>query len=339
MSFPETLSQLERPERILPPFLGELGYEIRSFVAMIEPWLRSGWKLPTRRPALYPEGTTLQDEAFFSKLDDLRRAYRCEPIMSHLSVFHGHRLEASELNERKQSFNRELQRTVREFVDRPGRPVTYWDSYLVRAWNGITVDYFASFHGLAPSFKPRAYVQGNPDCPRHVGVQFRLMTKGSQRNSDVETVLRFAHSCARALGIPLLCYGEESGCTMPEGLPRVSDFHPAGDPVLEGDLKCLRQCMLMIAPDSGWADLMGWLQVPTLLQKVHTPYSFYASYAHGATFGLMDPSAPVEPQVLAVLGPAEGRIAHGGAFPPQGPTQIERRYFELSSIGWPSGGD
>ena len=336
MAYPQNLSHIERPERILPPFLGELGYEVRSFVAMIEPWLRSGWKLPTRRPDLYPDGTTLNDPKFFSEIADLKYRYRCEPIMSHLAVCFGQKITEQELRQKRKEFNEELQVIVRRFIDRPGRPLTYWDNYLVRSWEGITVDYFSSFHGLLPSFKPPAFLKGFPECPLHIGVQFRRMDKYSQRNTDVDAVRKFSEEVSHFLNLPLICYGEETGCIFPEGLQRANDLHPAGEGFLSGDLRCLSRCIVMISPDSGWADLMGWLQIPTILQKIYTPHSFYASYAHGATFEIMEPGSPVGPQVLSVLAGKRGHISHGVEFPPRQttPSHLQRRFFELDSIGW-----
>lgn len=336
MSFPENLSQIERPELILPPFLGELGYEVRSFIAMIEPWLRTGWKLPTRRPALYPEGTTLTDPDFFSRIDEIKEKYRCEQIMSHLSVHFGQQIKSDDLNKEKENFTKDLRNIVKSYIDRPGRPITYWDAYLVKPWSGITVDFFSSFHGLLPSYKPQTFLAGHPECPLHIGVQFRSMKKMNQRNSDVAAVRRFADEVSRFLDLPLVCYGEEKGCYLPEDLQHVSSLYPSGEMGLSGDLRCLSRCVIMISPDSGWADLMGWLQIPTILQKIFTPFSFYASYSHGATFGLMEPDAPAGPQVIGLLSGKRGKISHGMdfPFPESAPSHLQKRFFELGSIGW-----
>jgi hypothetical protein len=336
MSFPENLSQIENPELILPPFLGELGYEVRSFIAMIEPWLRTGWKLPTRRPALYPEGTTLTDSDFFSRIDKIRENYKCEPIMSHLAVHFGENIRIEDLNKKKEGFSKDLQKIVRDYVDRPGRPVTYWDAYLVKPWSGINVDFFSSFHGLLPSYKPKAFLEGHPECSFHIGVQFRNMKKMNQRNSDIVAVRKLADEVAHFLELPLICYGEESGCFIPSDLQHVSQFYPTGEVGLSGDLRCLSRCVIMIAPDSGWADLMGWLQIPTILQKIFTPFSFYASYSHGATFGLMEPDQPIGPQVIGLLSKQREKISHGMNFPfPENtPSHLQKRFFELGSIGW-----
>ena len=48
---------------VLPPYPGELGIEIRYFLARVEPWLRAGWKILARRPELYPEGSAVLDDS------------------------------------------------------------------------------------------------------------------------------------------------------------------------------------------------------------------------------------------------------------------------------------
>ena len=46
-------------KRVLPPYLGELGYEVKYHLARVEPWLRNGWKILARRPEFYPPGPRL----------------------------------------------------------------------------------------------------------------------------------------------------------------------------------------------------------------------------------------------------------------------------------------
>jgi hypothetical protein len=46
-------------ERLLPPYFGEMGFEIRYHLAQVEPWLRHGWKVVTRRPAFYPQDSAI----------------------------------------------------------------------------------------------------------------------------------------------------------------------------------------------------------------------------------------------------------------------------------------
>ncbi|MEF3192078.1 MAG: hypothetical protein K6347_05985, partial [Campylobacterales bacterium] len=49
-----SIQEKNSEEWLLPPFLGEMGVEIEFFLASVEPYLRSGWKIPARRPQLYP---------------------------------------------------------------------------------------------------------------------------------------------------------------------------------------------------------------------------------------------------------------------------------------------
>src|SRR5512139_2914730 len=54
---------------ILPPYLGEFGFEVRVFLGAVEPWLHNGWSIPARRPELYPPGTAFADPEFFAEID------------------------------------------------------------------------------------------------------------------------------------------------------------------------------------------------------------------------------------------------------------------------------
>jgi hypothetical protein len=49
---------------------------------------------------------------------------------------------------------------------------------------------------------------------------------------------------------------------------------PPGVPQLNAELAFLKKCKLMISPDSGWTDLMGWLRVPVLLEGLQFPWGF-----------------------------------------------------------------
>ena len=335
MSYPNSLETVNNPELILTPFLGEMGFEVRAFIAMIEPWLRSGWKIPTKRPCLYPPGTTVSADDFYDDLKVLAENYKCQPIMYHLAVYQGQKIERSILEQKKTEFRADLHKLLKPVIDRPGRPNTYWDEYLTRPWSSIDTQYLSAYSGLRPSYKPADFLLGSPDTPAHIGVQFRRMDKWSIRDSDVEIVEKFAEACAAFLGLPLLCYGEPNGCVFPKGIERALAHHPIGSSGLAGDLRCLSRCVVMISPDSGWADLMAWLQVPTILQKVHTPYTFYCARPFEATLALYEPDASAEAQILKVLGKGRGHVEHGDSFPPTAPTHhLASRFFSLEAIGW-----
>ncbi len=69
----------ERPVKILPPFLGEMGIEIIHFLARVEPYLRNGWRILAKRPAFYPPGTAFYDPAYFDRLNPLIAQYGLHP--------------------------------------------------------------------------------------------------------------------------------------------------------------------------------------------------------------------------------------------------------------------
>ena len=54
---------------MLPPYLGEMGYEVKYHLARVEPWLRNGWKILARRPEFYPPGTVVESPEFFEACD------------------------------------------------------------------------------------------------------------------------------------------------------------------------------------------------------------------------------------------------------------------------------
>src|ERR1700743_601327 len=62
-------------ERVLPPYFGEMGFEIRYHLAQIEPWLRHGWETRARKPAFYPEGTAIAAPEFFAAADHILKVY------------------------------------------------------------------------------------------------------------------------------------------------------------------------------------------------------------------------------------------------------------------------
>ncbi len=57
--------------RVLPPYLGEMGYEIKFHLARVEPWLSNGWKILARRPEFYPPDTAIHETEFFAACDKI----------------------------------------------------------------------------------------------------------------------------------------------------------------------------------------------------------------------------------------------------------------------------
>ncbi|MFB2921313.1 MULTISPECIES: hypothetical protein [Aerosakkonema] len=61
--------------KVLPPFGGEMGFEIRSFLGRVEPWLRNGWKIIAKRPEFYPKDTAIYDREYLQKESEIIKKY------------------------------------------------------------------------------------------------------------------------------------------------------------------------------------------------------------------------------------------------------------------------
>ena len=58
----------------------------------------------------------------------------------------------------------------------------------------------------------------------------------------------------------------------------------------------------MLSPDSGWADLMAWLGVPTILEMLRVPTTFESLRdTFQPRIVLLDRDAPLGPQIDALL--------------------------------------
>ena len=151
------------------------------------------------------------------------------------------------------------------------RPLTRWDYHLATVSSARWQQDPAGNHDvLPPSYLPAAFLDESADCFRkaHVGVQLRrLPANPDGRDSDVDGWLRQAEELAGALGLELLVYGEPSGSYIPEGYAASSRL--ADGRLLAWELGALRNCRVMLAPNSGWADLMCWLRTPVIVEATH----------------------------------------------------------------------
>jgi hypothetical protein len=328
---PELLLPKGRPDdwerrKILPPFLGEMGYEIRYFLAAVEPWLRSGWRIPARRPDYYPPGTAFADPALFAELNASMDKVSAKPLaMSFdlLSRVRGGVMVGATLDDRRmldvnvklpgsQEIGHDvavalLELDVRRIFTRHhirhARPLTPWDHLLTTAFSAQPEQLCGGTIALAPSYKPAAFTHPTVRTYPHVGVQFRALPYNSGRNSDVPTVLADATATAARLGLPLLVYGHPAGTARPEGLVSTHDL--AGDDLLRFELGMLRECRVMFSPESGWCDLMCWLQVPTVLERLGRPQCFTCMDVFHPRVILRDRDEAVEAQVDRLLAAPE----------------------------------
>lgn len=278
---------------ILHPFLGEMGLEVRGFLGQIEPWLRSGWLIPAKRPALHPEGTAFDDPEYFARLNEIKAEYGLSEMVGRvdrkatmpLSLAHGRIDDRYHLN-----LSAELDRDLvpvlsarrdlrRAFLDRYGHDrliPTPWHTRLSSQSHADDELYMAARWATVPSYRPHLFVNPPFEFQAHIGVQLRNVPGNPGRNSDPVRMGRLADAVAAILGLPVLVYGKATDDTLP-GRSRTLDLlesHPI--PQLNAELVMLSRCALMISPDSGWADLMGWLRVPTLLERLQYPWGFEA---------------------------------------------------------------
>ena len=278
---------------LLPAYPGEMGIEIRHFLGRVEPWLRAGWRILARRPEFYPEGTAVSDGAFFALEDRLFEAYGAVRLAAGPHLHHpknGRFSFAGRRFARRKALH--LEAEWRELISRrthlaERRVLTRWHEDLTR----VSTEFFSPMPWwwsdvVPPSYLPPAYTdaQSPHRYEDHIGVQLRsLATSLEPRNSSVDEVLRDAADICEHLSLPLLVYGHPKGAVLPDGFVNTGSL---GDGrLLERELGYLQSCKVMLAPNSGWADLMCWLRVPTLLEN------------RGDT-GVFGPMAPFAPHLV-----------------------------------------
>jgi hypothetical protein len=283
--------------------------------------LRNGWRIPARRPALYPEGSAFADPALFAEIDALLSETGARPWVATVSFvdgvaggaggathsFDGTTLRAYVLNDNREDLQRllrtaRLKRGIRRIFARHHlhhpRPLTLWDSVLTTPFNNDPAMYGVGVVPLAPSWRPAAFVAPRFPAWPHVGVQLRALGY-DHRNSDVPRVMAAAEAAAAHLALPLLVYGHPNGTVRPDNHVSTATLAPGN--LLEFELSLLNQCRVMFAPDSGWCDLMCWLQVPTILEQQLVPFTYAPMDAFGPRVALFDPEQPVSAQIDALL--------------------------------------
>jgi hypothetical protein len=294
---------------VLPPYPGELGIEIRYFLARVEPWLRAGWKILARRPELYPEGSAVLDDSLTAaenRLFSLYGAVRLATGPKIVSPARGpfNRARAVVANAKARQLQQEWRQLLRPYLsNRLGRPWTCWDRDLTTvATEFIKHSMWKHGSALPPSYLPPAFVSEDQECtyPEHVGVQFRAVRYNPDgRNSDVATVLAEAQAVAADISLPLLVYGDAAGCALPEGTCTTASLGEGR--LLRRELGYLRSCRLMLAPNSGWADLMCWLRIPVLIERTEPLTIFDMMASFGAQMLIRQPEVPVQEQADELL--------------------------------------
>lgn len=311
--------------KILPPFLGEMGFELRYFLAAVEPWLRSGWRIPAKRPEYYPEGTAFHAPKFFAEINELMEQEGAFPVgmsfvlagpkvlVAQESYFNRNGnvqvLVAAENSDANQMMilNALMERKLRDiftkhFMTKP-RPLTPWDYDLLTVFDGRPSHLLGGAVALAPSYKPSVFLNPSYRSYPHVGVQIRQMPFHAGRNSDVSFMVETVEKIAAYMDLPILVYGHPNGTYRPEGMPNTADA--ANGDLLRYELSMLSECKLMLSPESGWSDLMCWLQIPTFLEKLGRPHEFTANKVFKPRLMLINRDELISHQVDRLLAEKE----------------------------------
>lgn len=304
---------------ILPPYLGEFGFEVRIFLGAVEPWLRNGWSIPARRPELYPPGSAFADPEFFAEIDRLKQRHGGTEVLFSLAFGSSPRpwsdVRASLDGENASitidgldgPFYRKLatiERSIRHAVKtryfHPLRLQTPWDYPLTSVHVPWAPALAFPLNTLVPTYKPAAFGAGSISIPPHVGVQLRNMPAKPERNSNIDRVLPLVRAAAAHLDLPIVCYGHPDGTVPIPGIP--STFKLAEDiPLLEVELEALAYCKLLFAPETGIANLAGWLQVPTLLESQQLGYEYESLRPFNPRIDVIDYRLPIEDQIDRLL--------------------------------------
>lgn len=325
LNFPAQIKSDSSP--ILPPFMGEMGLEIMGFLPTIEPWLRNGWKIYARRPEFYPPDCAIYDEGLFEKIDKLMVDYHHYPL-GNGTIIKGPRVpknanfnlqgkkcnflmkynqEWQETMPTNVQFHRDLNDLLASYVLSPTRPYSFWDREIVAPQDDLIQYCFyglnSASRALLPSYKPANFVNGGDVYPQHIGVQLRSYHRKINRNSNINLVLNFANQAAQLLGLPILLYGPVNGTHHPDNYQHSYEEAKAHSlPLLAWELRALRTCSLMFSPDSGWADVMAWLQIPSLVEDpIQNFHLLERLNVYQPTMRILDSHQPIKDQILSLL--------------------------------------
>ncbi|MDB5430670.1 MAG: hypothetical protein JWP35_1786 [Caulobacter sp.] len=316
-------------KRVLPPYLGEMGFEVKFHLARMEPWFANGWKILARRPEFYPPGVGIAAPEFFGAVDAIMSALRVVAVGGGIYVLPNtvsdHNIQPGidgdliqvtlqlsnmERTLREAQAEIHLRRLFLDWLDYDGRPITDYDrNVLAFSETSQAESDLRLAESLRPSYRPTAFETPPEPMAPHVGFQVRAVpVMDKARNSDPDWMATTAQAIGAHLGLPVVAYGRPDGCVIPQGVRttwREGDgAAPAGDGAshLARELGSLKTCRLMLSPDSGWADLMAWLGVPVMLEMLRNPTTFESLRdTFAPRIALLDRGAPLGPQVDALL--------------------------------------
>ena len=303
---------------LLPPFCGEMGIEIKGILATIEPWLRAGWKIPARKVELYPDGCAFSDPEFFARIDSIMQHFKMRRIAASFTIENNNLGTDVSITEKEELLlctvqmnsvaiknqlcaEREIKKAWFDRYASPQMRPTRWHSLFTESYaNGCDEANYMGMMGVPPSYQPSAYTQARWPVFEHIGVQLRHMPWETSRNSKVEAMATVIQALTKLLKLPVLIYGLATDSTIAD-YQRTLDIIPEGVSQLSAELSFLRRCRLMLSPDSGWTDLMGWLRVPTLLQEQAYAFGVENLRLFKPKFALLPTQASELPAVVEQL--------------------------------------
>ncbi|MEM7197989.1 MAG: hypothetical protein AAF352_06440 [Pseudomonadota bacterium] len=273
--------------KILPPFLGEMGIEVRGFLGLAEPWLRNGWKIPALRPEFYPPGQAFRDDMFFAQIETLRASGRMVPSM--FSFIKPHRTvnyddmalndfgvawQPAPVNFHGLSDEIIMESYIQGIAHARYPAITQNVTPLHDMLSRFSLHYgeaWPAYRCVRPSYLPEAFSNPQGDAyPDHIGIQLRNFPE-KESTLDAHACVKIATELSKAWGLPVLVYGEPKRTLRIKNRPNT--WHLCGDtPLLTYEMGCLRTCKMMLSPSSGWVDVMCWLQVPTIIFDVPTSF-------------------------------------------------------------------
>lgn len=199
----------------------------------------------------------------------------------------------------------QLRQLFLEWLDYDGRPLTDYDRNIFAFTETCVAESeIRRAESLRPTYLPQAFENPSEHAPPHVGVQIRAFRGliARDRNSDPEWMAETAKALGAHFDLPVIVYGHPAGCIIPAGMRATWREEEGGQGHLARELGSLKSCKIMLAPDSGWTDLMAWLGVPVLLEMLlyATTYESLRD-SFQPRIALLDRTKPVGPQADALL--------------------------------------
>jgi hypothetical protein len=251
---------IELTHVVLPPWPGELGYEIRYGLPRLELLTGGGVQVLTKRVSIYPGESGIYNEEYFAEEERLFREFAVIRSACAAVPTKGHPEEFRTKWEGIYNKTGYKHYGIGESIA--------WHPFNVHNCHCGTLDSFCRFS--FPRYNPlhKMFNLRSREIPRHIGVQFRNREENPDgRNSDIFNVWNFCGGLSRMIGLPVVCYGKYICGGYPDGITSADSYTLESFDQLARDMEVLRECDIFVAPDSGWADFLSWISIPLILQS------------------------------------------------------------------------